>query len=144
MSGRFVIDTNVIVYLYGRDGERRARARQVIDEAARHEGALPAQVLAEFATVALRKIRLDHTTLQKQIDDLTASFIILPLTEVVVREAVRGVRAHGFAYYDAQIWAAARLAQVPFVLSEDFSTGAEVEGVSFLNPFEGTLDIATL
>lgn len=144
MSGRFVIDTNVIVYLYGRDGERRARARQVIDEAARHEGALPAQVLAEFASVALRKIRLDHATLQKQIDDLTSSFIILPLTEVVVREAVRGVRAHGFAYYDAQIWAAARLAQVPFVLSEDFSTGAEVEGVSFLNPFEGPLDIATL
>ena len=144
MSGRIVIDTNIIVYLYGRDGERRARARQVIDEAARHEGALPAQVLAEFASVALRKIRLDHTTLQKQIEDLTSSFTILPLTEVIVREAVRGVRAHGFAYYDAQIWAAARLAQIPFVLSEDFSTGAEIEGVSFVNPFDETVDLSTL
>jgi predicted nucleic acid-binding protein len=144
MSGRLLVDTNVLVYAYDPDVQRSTRALQVITDAARNNGALPAQVLAEFATVALRKIAIEHATLETRIAELTSAFTILPLTEMVVREALRGVRAHRFAYYDAQIWAAARLAQIPFVLSEDFSAGSEIEGVSFLNPFEGKLDIATL
>jgi predicted nucleic acid-binding protein len=94
--------------------------------------------------VALRKIEIERATVEKRIAELSSSFTILPLTDMVVREALRGVRAHRFAYYDAQIWAAARLAQIPFVLSEDFSSGTEIEGVSFLNPFSAALDVATL
>ena len=145
MRGRLLVDTNVLIYAYDADVQRSRRARQVIADAARNDGALPAQVLAEFATVALRKIAIEHATLEKRIAELVSSFTILPLTEMVVSDALRGVRTHRFAYYDAQIWAAARLAQIPFVLSEDFSTGAEIEGVTFLNPFEDeTLDIASL
>ena len=144
MSGRFLVDTNVLVYAYDADIDRRQKALEVIGRASRHDGALPAQVLAEFASVALRKIALDPKAVAKRVAELTASFTVLPLTELVVTEALRGVQVHQFAYYDAQIWAAARLAQIPFVLSEDLSTGTEIEGVSFLNPFKETLDIATL
>jgi len=45
------------------------------------------------------------------------------------------VLAHGFSYWDAQIWATARLNQIPIVLSEDFAHGRRIEGVRFLNPF---------
>lgn len=45
---------------------------------------------------------------------------------------------------DAQIWAAARLKQVPYVLSEDFSADATLEGVTFLNPFGPEFDISRL
>jgi predicted nucleic acid-binding protein len=144
LSGRLLVDTNILIYAYDADVQRSTRALQVIAAAARNDGALPAQVLAEFASVALRKIAIEHATIEKRIAELTSSFTILPLTEMVVREALRGVRTHQFAYYDAQIWAAARLAQIPFVLSEDFSTGAEIEGVSFVNPFDETVDLNTL
>ena len=50
-------------------------------------------------------------------------------------EAARGARDYGLAYYDAQIWAAARLNQVQIVLSEDFQDGQTLEGVRFANPF---------
>lgn len=33
------------------------------------------------------------------------------------------------------IWAAARLNQIPVVLSEDFASGSTVEGVTFVDPF---------
>jgi predicted nucleic acid-binding protein len=39
------------------------------------------------------------------------------------------------AEYDAQIWATARLNQVPVVFSEDFRDGTTLEGVRFVNPF---------
>ena len=144
MTARVLLDTNVLVYAYGPVTDRRRRSLEVIGEAARNDGALTAQVLAEFASVALRKTSLDHATIESRIAGLTSLFTILPLNEFVVREAVRGVRTHGFAYYDAQIWAAAKLAQIPYVISEDFQAGAEFEGVAFLSPFDATLDLTTL
>ena len=45
------------------------------------------------------------------------------------------MREHQLSYWDAQIWAAARLNQVPVVFSEDFRAGVSLEGVRFVNPF---------
>lgn len=39
------------------------------------------------------------------------------------------------AYFDAQIWAAARLNQVPFLLTEDMASGATFDGVTIIDPF---------
>ena len=41
----------------------------------------------------------------------------LLLTQAEVIEAVRGERDYQTAYYEARIWAAARLNQVPYILS---------------------------
>ena len=71
-------------------------------------------------------------------------FPVLPLTPGVVLEAVRGVRDHQFSYFDAQIWAVAKLNQIPTVLSEDFASGSTVEGIAFANPFASTFDLDTL
>lgn len=53
---------------------------------------------------------------------------------MIVLEALRGVRDHHLPYFDAQIWACARLNQVPVVFSEDFNPGF-LEGMRFVNPF---------
>jgi predicted nucleic acid-binding protein len=44
-------------------------------------------------------------------------------------------------YFDSQIWAVARLNQVPTIFSEDFSDGLVLEGVRFVNPFIPEFDI---
>ena len=62
----------------------------------------------------------------------------------MVLEALRGVEEHTLSYYDAQIWAAARLGQVGVVLSEDFNPGAVLDGVSFANPLDPAFDLAGL
>jgi predicted nucleic acid-binding protein len=54
---------------------------------------------------------------------------------MIVREAARGVAAHRFHFWDAQLWATARLNQIEVLLSEDLSDGSMVGGVRFLNPF---------
>jgi len=48
------------------------------------------------------------------------------------------------SYYDAQIWAVARLGQMGVVLSEDFNPGTVLDGVSFTNPLDPAFDLATL
>jgi predicted nucleic acid-binding protein len=57
------------------------------------------------------------------------------MTPQIVLEAVQGVRDHQFSFWDAQIWAVARLNQVEAVFSEDFNPGAVIEGVRLVNPF---------
>ena len=70
-------------------------------------------------------------------------FPVFDLTPQIVLEAARGVRDHKMAFYDAQIWAAARLNQIPVVFSEDFQDGQVLEGVRFANPFTPTFDLET-
>jgi predicted nucleic acid-binding protein len=55
-----------------------------------------------------------------------------------VLEALRGVRHYKIQFWDAQIWAAARLNQIPTLFSQDFNPGAVLEGVEFVNPYSGT------
>ena len=93
----------------------------------------------------------------QHIQGYETSFTVYPLTPAVVLEAVRGVRDHRLAYYDAQIWAVAKLYQVPVILSEDFNSGGTLlvpsaapyglgtlEGVHFLNPFDVGFNPASL
>ena len=54
---------------------------------------------------------------------------IVPVTELIVLEAIRGCQQYGLNLWDAQIWAAARLNQVRVLLSEDFQDGIVLEGV---------------
>ncbi len=148
MAARYVVDTNVLVYaLDRREPDKRERAGEVLRRIGGAEtAALPAQVLSEFANACLRKLepRPDSEVVRREVERLMLAFPVLPLTGPVVLEALRGVREHLLSYYDAQIWAAARLGQVGVVLSEDFNPGAVLDGVSFTNPLDPTFDLADL
>ena len=147
MTARYVLDTNVLVYaLDRREPEKRDRAREVLRRVGASGAVLPAQVLSEFANVCLRKLepRPDPAAVQREVERLLLAFPVLPLTGPVVLEALRGVREHLLSYYDAQIWAVARLGQVGVVLSEDFNPGAVLDGVSFANPLDPAFDLLAL
>jgi predicted nucleic acid-binding protein len=147
MTARYVLDTNVLVYaLDRREPEKRDRAREVLRRLGTSGAILPAQVLSEFANVCLRKLepRPDPAAVQREVERLLLAFPVLPLTGPVVLEALRGVREHLLSYYDAQIWAVARLGQVGVVLSEDFNPGAVLDGVSFANPLDSAFDLLAL
>ena len=144
----YLLDTNVLVYSVDPDEPaKRDRAIHLLEQLAGGRKAwLPAQALAEFARVTLEKRRPPASAgeVYAAVERFERSFAVLPLTPAVVLEAVRGVRDHRFSYYDAQIWAAARLNQVPVVLTEDFAAGATVEGVTFVDPFAPGFDSAAL
>lgn len=148
MSLRYLIDTNVLVYPHDAGEPAKATlAAEVLRRArvARSAG-LAAQALAELASVLLKKMKppLSPSAVEARIDGYERAFPVLPLTAAIVREALRGVRDHQFSYYDAQMWAAARLAQIPVILSEDFNPGSRIEGILFVNPFDPTFDIRQL
>ena len=134
-----LIDTNVLVYASDpADPMRQDQALNVLKtlETAR-TGRLSTQCLSEFLHVTTRADRNFYSPAEalEQVERLLRAFPVFDLTPMIVLEAARGVCDHGLAYYDAQIWAAARLNQVPVIISEDFSDGQVLEGVRFVNPF---------
>jgi predicted nucleic acid-binding protein len=134
-----LIDTNLLVYLYDKQSPEKAeQARKVLKHlVSTRNGRLSVQNLAEFMHVSTHKLDppLNSAEALVQVSLFTRMLPVFDLTPMVVLEAARGVRDHRLAYYDAQIWAAARLNQVTTVFSEDFSDGQVLEGVRFVNPF---------
>lgn len=70
---------------------------------------------------------------------------MLPVTAACVIEAIRGVATYQLAFWDALIWAVARLNQVPVILTEDLPGGrTSLEGVRYANPLDPGFDIGRL
>jgi predicted nucleic acid-binding protein len=139
MSDRIFVDTNVLVYAYDRsEPQKQQQALRVLDRLAMTgAGVISTQVLLEFFVAVTRKIAapLSIDEAYERVKNYLQSWTTLDLTGMVVLEAIRGVRDHQFNFWDAQIWAIARLNQVAVVFSEDFNVGSVIEGVRFANPF---------
>ena len=138
-NDRVLVDTNVLVYAYDRsEPERQRQAQWILDRLAlAGTGVIDTQIMAEFFVAVTRRISvpLSVDEAYERIQNYTRSWPVLRISEMVVLEAVRGVRDYQFSFWDAQVWAAARLNQIAAVFSEDFNTGSQIEGVTFINPF---------
>lgn len=134
-----LVDTNVLVYAYdtGEPGKQALAMDLLQGLQVSGQACLSVQCLGEFFSVVTRRPvpRLTMGDAAVQSEWLANSFPIFNLTPIIILEAVRGVQAHRLSYYDAQIWASARMNQVPFVFSEDFQDGSSLDGVKFVNPF---------
>ena len=131
-----LVDTNILVYAYDpRDATKHVQAQQVLQRLRQiRRGMMSVQSLAEFMR-ASQKLSISSVDAQRYVQAFAASWPILDLTPAIVLEAGRGVSVHALAYYDAQIWATARLNQISVIFSEDFNSGSILEGVRFVNPF---------
>lgn len=140
MNDKVLVDTNVLVYAYDRaEPQKQQQAIALLDQLVQHDmGALTTQILAEFFVTVTRKLAapLNPADAYTRIEHFLLAWTVYETSGFVVLEAARGVRDHQLSYWDAQIWATARLYQLPVVLSEDFSSGSSLEGVRFVNPFD--------
>jgi predicted nucleic acid-binding protein len=141
-----LVDTNLLVYAHdpaaGAKQDRAIRTLEVLR--ATGQGRLSVQTLAEFFAVATRGRRrlLAVEDALAQVEGLALGWPVLDVTPLVVVEAARGVRDHRLAYWDAQLWATARLNQVGVVFTEDIPSGPTLEGVRYVNPLAPEFDIA--
>ncbi len=145
MNGRVLLDTNILVYAEdANETEKRPLAQGVMAHLiATEQATITSQILGEYYYTVTR---LFPTTLGPQaasarLDRFVELMSVFEMSATVVLEAARGVVRYRMHYYDAQIWAAARLNGIGLVLSEDYQDGQEIEGVRFANPFVEGFDL---
>jgi predicted nucleic acid-binding protein len=147
MASEFLIDANVLIYAVDRSdlGKRETAFHLVEQLRSSGSAALSTQILAEFFSSSTRRIGKplkSHDALRMVIV-LSDAFTICDITLPVVLEAARAAAEHQMSYWDAQVWATAKLNQIPFVLSEDLQGWESLEGVRFLNPFAKGFSLPT-
>jgi len=140
MNGSYLVDTNILVYAYDRaEQAKQKRAMNILDWLeSRDCGTVSTQILGEFFWIVTRKLAEPLTLRQAyvELERHLRSWRTFEITRAVVLEAGRGCVDYQMPFWDAQIWATAKLNQIPQVLSEDFQHGRAIEGVEFVNPFK--------
>jgi predicted nucleic acid-binding protein len=131
------VDTNLLVYAIDAEaGLRHARAEDLIGRMVESgRGVLILQTLAEFYSVATRKLGTSREAAHALINDYCAVLDVHVADVRALDRAMRGVEEHGLSFWDALLWATADLAGVTFLLTEDFQDGRRLGGVTFVNPF---------
>lgn len=147
MTGEVLVDTNVLAYAYDRSERPKQRvALAVLDLLAdTQRGVLTTRVLGELFVTLTRKLTERMTVEQaaERIHHYVLSWPIFDVTRLIVLEAAQGVRLHQLSFWDAQIWATARLNQIPVIFSEDFSANRPLDGIRVVNPFTPDFDLTT-
>jgi predicted nucleic acid-binding protein len=136
MSVRSFLDTNVLVY--ADDKAAPAKRRRAVELVAEHRragtGVVSLQVLQEYFVAATRKLGVDAATARRKVELLSELDVAAPdLSDVLA--AIDLHRLHGFSFWDALIFRAAKQAGCGVLLSEDFQDRRELDGVRIVNPF---------
>ena len=141
MTGPHVLlDTNVLVYLYDLSTpDKQSHAVATLRTLEEHSaGAVSTQVLSEFFSAATLRLRppLSVQIALSELERHAQVWTVLQVTTEVILAAARGVRDYQLNFWDAQLWAAAKVHGLGTVFSEDFNSGSTIGGVRFINPFE--------
>ena len=137
MCAMTFLDSNVFLYaLDSTASSKQASARRIVSQAMTPNApfAISSQVMAEFSSVAIRKMKLSTPivlSLIAEMGKLRHTVIDNPL----VMRAVEIQNLYGIQFYDAQIVAAAERLQCREIWSEDLNNGQTYCGMTAVNPF---------
>ncbi len=93
------------------------------------------QVLGEFVSVCIRKLKNAPEDVIDQVKDYAAIFLCPPTTLADLADAVSVSERFNIQFFDALILTVARRAGATMLLTEDMHDGLEVGGIKVVNPF---------
>ncbi len=136
MTVRSFFDTNILIYTD--DKAAPAKQRRALDLVAEHRnagtGVLSLQVLQEYFVTATRKLRVDPATARRKTELLAEFDVVIPAIADVLA-SIDLHRLHGFSFWDAMVLRAASQAGCRVLLSENFQTSRQFDGIVIVNPF---------
>jgi len=133
MRDRVFIDTNILIYAYSAEEDKRTRAIDLISE---NEVVISLQVLNEFINVLKKKFGKTVDEIFNAIREIEESLTILNLdVELIKRALYLGVK-YGYSYYDSLIIASALVSGCSVLFTEDMQHNHLVEKkLRIINPF---------
>jgi predicted nucleic acid-binding protein len=138
MSGRFFLDTNLLLYTFDETAPQKARkAAQLVRQALESgNGIISFQVVQEFLNVVLRSPQIMGAAEAEQyLITVLRPLLAVHSSPSIYFEALRMAGRHRVAWYDSLILAAALEGHCEKLYSEDFQHGRRIEGLQIENPF---------
>ena len=128
-------DTNVLLYMYGGERGKQARATELFRRyALAGRLLLSTQVVQEFHVAGSRKLGMPR----RELREATAALLDCPLVTVGPSEitaAMQNEERYQISFWDGLILAAAESGGSEMVFTEDLNDGQQYGGVLVRNPF---------
>ena len=132
------VDSNVFVYAIDKNTTaKQKKARRIVADAfaVRATYRISSQVLAEFSSVAIRKLGIATPLLLSLLSEM-GKISHVAVDNALVSRAVEIQGIYGIQYYDAQIVAAAERIGCDNILTENLNDGQMYCGILAVNPFK--------
>jgi predicted nucleic acid-binding protein len=136
---RVALDTNVLAYVEGVNGEGRQQSAIALVQALEKSATLvPAQALGELYNVLVRKSGWAGDQARAAILTWRDAFSLAPTTEAAIIAATDLAAGHRLGIWDSLMVAIAAEGGCRLLLSEDMHDGFSWRGVTVVNPFGET------
>jgi predicted nucleic acid-binding protein len=134
-GGSAFFDTNILLYMYGGDAQKRTTATDLFRKHAQAGRVLVStQVVQEFYAAGARKLGISRPELRAA----TEALLDLPLITVtapLIVAAIENESRYGISFWDALIVAAAESGRAAILYTEDLNDGQRYGGAIACNPF---------
>ena len=125
-------DTNTLLYLFSSDTNKADWISKNIQKS----NVISVQVLNEFTSASLKKIKISTKELDEFLDLFLEIFTIKPLDVETFNSGLRISRRYGYHQYDSMIIAAAIQADCQRLYSEDLQHKQVIDKkLQIVNPF---------
>ncbi len=131
------VDTNILIYAHDTaDGMKHSKAVDLLlrlDES--NSGALSTQVLVEFVSVGIRKLKFKPEELQEIVSDFSHWKVHRP-THAEILHSIVLQRNAKISWWDALLLNSAIQSGATILWSEDFQTNRKFGNLQVKNPFQ--------
>jgi len=129
---KIFFDTNTLLYLLSSDNKKADWVSKNLQQ----HNVISVQVLNEFTSASLRKIKISNTELDEFLDLFTSTFQVRSLDIDTFETGLMVSRRYGYQHYDSMIIAAALQAGCERLYSEDMQHRQVIDKrLQIVNPF---------
>ncbi len=130
---KIFFDTNILLYLLSSDSKKADWVSSNLQQS----NVISVQVLNEFTSASLRKIKISHAELDEFLDLFTSIFSVMKLDMETFNTGLMISRQYGYQHYDSMIIAAALEAGCERLYSEDMQHRQIInKKLQIVNPFK--------
>lgn len=134
---KVALDTNILVYAEGMDGEeRQTKALSALAKLADQAVVVPAQVLGELFNVLTRKAQKSRKEASTALEQWGKAYTVAPTTGQTMLLAAELSSDHQLAIWDAVILTVASEFGCRVLLTQDMQDGFQWRGVTVVDPFK--------
>lgn len=129
---KIFFDTNTLLYLLSSDNKKADWVSKNLQQ----HNVISVQVLNEFTSASLRKIKISNTELDEFLDLFTSTFQVRSLDIDTFETGLMVSRRYGYQHYDSMIIATALQAGCERLYSEDMQHRQVIDKrLQIVNPF---------
>jgi predicted nucleic acid-binding protein len=129
---KIFFDTNILLYLLSSDDKKADWVSQNLQQS----NVISVQVLNEFTSASIRKIKISHIELDEFLDLFKSTFNVRALDTETFNTGLMISRRYGYQHYDSMIIAAALQAGCERLYSEDMQHRQMIDKrLQIVNPF---------